>query len=136
MKIPTIKIALFSLVTAALVAVPATSQAQDKPKTDAPAPAAPAAKKSRAPFHGKVSAVDTAAMTITVGSQTINITSETKIIKDEKPATLSEIAVGDTVGGAYKKNEAGKLNATTIHATAKDPKEPKKEKKKADEPAK
>ena len=118
MKIPTIKIALFSLVTAALVAVPATSHAQDKPKTDAPAPAAPAA------------------MTITVGSQTISITSETKIIKDEKPATLSEIAVGDTEGGAYKKDAAGKLNATTIHATAKDPKEPKKEKKMAGEPAK
>jgi hypothetical protein len=142
MKIPTIKIALFSLVTAALVAVPATSQAQDKPKTAAPvpaapaAPAAPSAKKSRAPFHGKVSAIDSAAMTITIGTQTISITSDTKIIKDEKPATLSDITVGDTANGAYKKDDAGKLNATTIHVIAKNSAEPKKEKKKAGEPVK
>jgi hypothetical protein len=135
MKTQIIKTTLFSLVAAALVAVPASSQAQDKPKTEAPAAAAPAAKKNRAPFHGKVTAVDTAAMTLSVGEMTVSITSDTKIIKDNKPATLSEIAVGDVVGGAYKKDDAGKLNATTIRVSEKD-KEPKKEKKKAGEPAK
>ena len=139
MKTQTVKTILFSLVTSALVAVPTISRAEDKPKTDVPASAAApalAAKKNRAPFHGKVSAVDTAAMTLTVGAQTINVTSESKITKDNKPGTLSDIAVGDLVGGAYKKDESGKLNATTIRVGEKDPKELKKEKKKAAEPAK
>ena len=105
-------IALFSLVAAALVAVPATSRAEDKPKTDAP----PAAKKAHAQFRGKVTAIDTAAMTLTVDTQVIYVTSETKITKGGKPATLSEITVGETATGSCKKDDAGKMDATTIHA--------------------
>jgi hypothetical protein len=115
MKISIAKTTLFALVTAALVAVPAISRAQDS--TNMPADNAPAAapkKHGTPPIHGKVAAVDTAAMTITIGESTINITSETKISKDGKPATLSDIVVGDAVSASYKKDEAGKLNATTI----------------------
>ena len=133
MKTASVKISLFSLVAAALVAAPTFSQAQGQPKAATPPVAAPGAKFNRAPFHGKVSAVDTAAMTLTVGSQTISVTSDTKISKDNQPCTLSDLAVGDTVGGAYKKDAAGRLNATTIRVGEK---ELKKEKKKADEPAK
>jgi hypothetical protein len=105
------KIALIGLVTAACVAVPTLSRAQDS--TNAPAAAAP--KKSGLPFHGKLAAVDTAAMTVTVGSLTITITSTTKLTKDGKKATLADFVVGDTVGGSYQKDAAGKLNAVTIH---------------------
>lgn len=131
------KIMLFSLVTAALIAVPAVSRAEDKPAVKPAADAGqPAAKKRPTPFHGKVAAVDAAAATVTVGKTTINITSETKITKDGKPATLSEIVVGDTVGGSYKKDDAGKSNATTLNAGEKAPKEkaPKVEKQPADMP--
>ena len=109
---------------AALIAVPAISHAADKTK-DAPA-ATDSAKKKTLPFHGKIRAVDTTAATITIGKMTINITSETKITKDGKPATVADLAVGDMAGGAYKKDEADKKNATVIHVGEKAAKEGKK----------
>ena len=112
MKKSIVHIALLGLVAAALVAVPATSRAEDKPKTDTP----PAAKKAHAQFRGKVTAIDTAAMTLTVDTQVIYVTSETKITRNGKPATLSEITVGETATGSCKKDDAGKMDATTIHA--------------------
>jgi len=119
-----VKISLFA---AAIVAAPAFSRAQDM-TNQAPAvtPAAPAAapdqttpapvkpKKQGLVFKGTVSAVDTNAMTLTVETRTFDITSDTKITKSGEPATLSDIAVGDKVSGAYKKSEDGKLNATTV----------------------
>lgn len=112
MKNNTVKITLFALVTAALVALPAVSRAGDS--TNASAATASAPKKHSVPFHGKVAAVDAAAMTFTVGTMTIAVTSNTKITKDGKPATFAEITVGEHVGGAYKKNAAGKLDATSV----------------------
>jgi hypothetical protein len=111
------QIALFSIVMAALVAVPAISRAQDT--TNQPAATTPAPKKQGLPFHGKVSAVDTTANTLTVGALTINVTSDTKITKDGQPATLADITVGANASGSYKKDAAGKLNATVIHIGAK-----------------
>jgi hypothetical protein len=105
------QIALFSLVAAAFIAAPAVVLAQDTP-----APAKKHEKHGGTPFHGKVSTVDTAGSTFTVGQLTINVTPETKITKDGKPASLSDITVGEKVGGSYKKDEAGKLNAVTVHA--------------------
>ena len=122
MKNQIAKITLLGLLTSALVAVPSVTRAADS--TNAPAMAAPA-KKAGTAFHGKIAAVDTAAMTITVGELTISATSATKITKDGKPATLSDLTVGETVAGSYKKDDAGKLNATGIHAGDKAPKKKK-----------
>ena len=105
------QIALFTLVTAALLAVPAISRAQDA-APESPAAAAP--KKHGLMFHGKVTAVDAAAMTVTVAEGTYNVTSDTKIAKDGQPATFADITVGASVGGAYKK-AGDKMNATSIH---------------------
>ena len=59
------QIALFAIAAAALIAAPAVVRAQDaapaKPDTTAPA----AKKHSGTVFHGKVTAVDTTAMTLT-----------------------------------------------------------------------
>lgn len=80
---------------------------------------APVVKKhahSLLPFNGKATAVDAGAMTVTVGSLVLNVTSETKIMKDGKPATLADIKAGETIGGSYKKDEAGKLTAALIRA--------------------
>ena len=106
-------IALYAIAAAALIAVPAL-RAQDAASTNAPAATTPAPKKHGVPFHGKVTAVDTAAMTVTIGSKTYNLTSETKILKEGKPATISDITVGETLRGSYKK-VADKLNVTVIH---------------------
>ena len=110
------QIALFAIVAAALVAAPAVLRAEDKPaKHEAGQEAAPGAKKKGVtPFHGNLASVDTAASTLTVGSTTINVTSETKITKNGKPATLADLTVGEKISGAYKKSEDGKNNATTV----------------------
>jgi hypothetical protein len=120
MKRTILKITALSLLAAAVVAAPAAMHAAET--TNAPsassqeAPAKP--KKSEhatLPFNGKLSAIDTNAMTLKVGSRTFEITSETKITKDALPATLADGVVGEAVGGAYKKNADGKLSATSIH---------------------
>jgi hypothetical protein len=111
------QLALFSVILAGLVAVSGTALAQDgkvEKKAQAAEADAPAKKHGVLPMHGKVAAVDAAAGTITIGQMTINITSETKIHKDGKPATIADITVGEKVAGAYKKDESGKLNATVI----------------------
>lgn len=107
-------IALFALAAAALMAAPSLTRAQDT-STNAPSAAAPAAKKHGLPFHGKVAAVDTTAMTVTIGTRTFNVTSDTKIMKEGKPATLADVTVGENISGFAKKDDAGKLNATVIH---------------------
>jgi hypothetical protein len=71
------------------------------------------------PFHGKLKAVDKTAKTISIGESTIQITSDTKLIKTDKPATLEEAVIGEPVGGAYKKSADGKLVATMVRFGAK-----------------
>jgi hypothetical protein len=116
------KIAVLSLFAAALVAMPALSRAEGT-STNAPAssdqtPAKPK-KHGNLPFHGNLSAVDTKAMTLTVGTLTLQVTSDTLITKDGKSATLADGVVGELVSGAYKKTNDGKLNATSVHFGAK-----------------
>lgn len=84
-------------------------------------------------FNGKVTAVDKDAMTLTVGKRTFEINSETKITKNETPATLSDITVGEKVGGAYKNGADGKLIATTVHIGSKADGEKKHKKKNKEE---
>ena len=110
------KITVLSLFAAVLVAMPVLSRAEG---TNAPAASGqttqPKPKKNNPPFHGNLKAVDTSAKTLTVGTLTLQITSDTKFIKDGKSATLSDGVVGESVGGAYKKTADGKLDAVTVH---------------------
>jgi hypothetical protein len=96
----------------AMITTPATVRAQETNK-----PAAKQtkhAKPSVTPLHGKVKSVDQTAKTITVGKTTVQITSETRFLKDGKPATLEDVTVGENIGGAYKKSADGKKDATMI----------------------
>ena len=108
------KITLFFLAVTALVAVPVASRAADG--TNAPATSAPTPKKQGGlPFHGKVAAVDpVAAMTFTVGTMTIAVTSKTRITKDGQPAVFADITTKATVGGSCKKDATGKFTAITV----------------------
>jgi len=111
---------MLTLCAAAIFAVSALSRAQDT--TNAPAAAAqtPPVKKHSAtpsatlPFRGTLTAVDTNAMTLTVEKRTFNMTSETIVTKDDKPAVLADGVVGTPVRGAYKKDAEGKLDAVTV----------------------
>jgi hypothetical protein len=118
MKRTILKITALSLFAAAIVAAPAVARAQDA--TNAPAMSGqetPVKHKKHdvMPFRGKLSAIDTNAMTLTVGERTFEITSETKITKDGQPATLADGVVGEMAGGAYKKGADGELSATSVH---------------------
>ena len=110
-----LKTSLLTMLAVAVAGLPVCASAKD---TNAPAieKKEPKTKKSSVlPFHGKLKAVDKTAKTISVGQLTILITSETKISKGGKPATLEDGVIGEDVSGAYKKGEDGKLTATSLH---------------------
>jgi len=71
-------------------------------------------KASAGPFHGKLAALDKSAKTVTVGKRTFQVTAETKIIKNEKPATINDGVIDDVVSGYYKTSSDGKLTLTTL----------------------
>ena len=122
MKKNILKITTLSLLAAAIIAAPVIARAQDAtntPATSGQETPVKHKKHSILPFHGTLTAIDTNAMTLTIGTRTFEITSDTKITKDGQPATLSDGVVGEMAGGAYKKGADGKLNATTISFGAK-----------------
>ena len=120
---------LTGLLAVALVGVAFQTRAEDK--TNAPS-VTPAPKHDKIPYSGTLSAVDKTAMTITVkkkeSEKTYTITSTTKFVKAEKPATLDDAKVGDEVRGQYKKTAAGKLDALSVYIGPK-PEKPAKSKK-------
>jgi hypothetical protein len=136
MKKSIIQISSLSLLAATLLAVPAVVRAQDA-ATNVPSSAAgqpaPTTHKARkhdhTVFNGKLTSVDTNAMTLTVGERNFEITSETKITKAGQPATLADGVAGEPVAGTYKKSADGKLNAMSIRFGAKAEGENKKKKK-------
>jgi len=114
------KIMVLSLSAAALLMMPVLIHAQGANNTNAasssdqttnPKPA----KHGIIPFRGKIDAVDTGARTLKVGARTFEITADTKIFNNGEPAALSDGQVGEPVRGTYKKTEAGKLEAVTVH---------------------
>jgi len=110
------KLTLAAILAAMVVGVPVRVSAQDKTND---VPAAPAPAKPKAPgFRGTLSKVDSVAKTITVenktkGDRTFEITSETKIMKAGKPATLEDGVVGEPVSGSYAEVD-GKMVAKRV----------------------
>lgn len=121
MTTTSLKLCLLGLFAAALTAMSSSVSAQEtnqhpvKKETHT----ARSNKSGVMPFHGKLKAVDKTAKTITYGERTLQITSETKIIKDDKPATLEDGVVGEPVSGTYKKSESGNPTAAMIRFGAK-----------------
>lgn len=76
---------------------------------------APVSKAERTglagPFHGTLTAKTDAS--ITVKERTFEVTSQTKIMKDGKPATLADGEIGQPVAGQFQKRD-GKLLAKMI----------------------
>jgi len=117
MKKHLIKLSLLTLAVA-LLGSPAALRAQDTTATNAPAAEAPVKKKAGGlRFHGKISALDATAGTLTVDIDSTNlnltVSEKTKIKKNGATATLADLAVGDLVHGAYKK-AGDKQVATTL----------------------
>ena len=95
-----------------------TVVAAGKPLTNS-VPAQAAAKPKSKPFRGRLKVVDLNAKVIVLEgakAQTYQITSETKITKDEKPARLDEIAAGESVTGYAREVANGKWEARSLYA--------------------
>jgi hypothetical protein len=114
MKKNILKIAVFSLVAAAVAVAPTQTLAQEK-KEKPTAEKKDVAKDNRTiPFRGTLAAVDKGAKTIKVGERVFQVTSETKMWKNSKPATLDDATVGEDVGGSYIQGQDGKLTAKML----------------------
>jgi hypothetical protein len=120
-----LRIGAVSLLAAAIAGMPAQLLAQSTNKPAATKKSATvkkdsaAKKKSAHPFHGNLAAVDKTAKTIKLGESVYQVTSETKITKDGKPATLDDGVVGEPVSGYAKPTDDGKMAATTVRFGAK-----------------
>jgi len=113
---PLIRTAAITSLILVIAGGPIEMLAQDKPAKPAAEKKPTEEKKpSAGPFHGKLAAVDKGAKTITVGKRTFHVTSETKINKGGKPATLNDGVVGEEVSGYVKPTDDGKLVATKIN---------------------
>jgi hypothetical protein len=112
MKKTLFKIAAAMLVGAVIVTAPALVRGAD----DAAKGATGATKDQPAPekFYGPVTAVDTKAMTFTVGDQTFTVTSKSQLTKSDKTATLADAVVGEPARGSYTKGKDGKLEITKV----------------------
>jgi Cu/Ag efflux protein CusF len=89
-------------------------------------------KKRAVPYTGKISAVDKAAGSVTLATKSTNrtfmVTSETKITKDGKPATMEIVKEGEEGAVSYVEKD-GKYMANSLRVSPKPPEEPKKKKK-------
>ena len=120
----TLKMGAVGLLAAAIAALPLPTRAQtsnkpaaEKPGTDkkaTPSKTETTDKKRGGGIHGKLAALDKTAKTITVGKHTYQVTSETRIFKADKPATLEDGVIGEQVSLGYKPTPDGKLMATKI----------------------
>ena len=123
------RISLLAMISGALALAPAQGFGQEKKEAQPAEKGGPgtgdankAANPNRAlPFRGKVDALDAKAKTITVGTRTIHITSDTKITKDGKAAEFAALTVGTPVRGSLRQAADGKLNAVSLNL---DPKAP------------
>jgi len=131
------KLTSLTLMAVALLMVPSFAAPGDDNKDAKPADAAPPpAKKTKGmPLNGKVSSVDKTAKTITVGetekARVLQVTSETKIYKNNKPATFDDVVVGEKIGAYVRPNAEGKMEIVTLRAGALAPKGKQEEKKPA-----
>ena len=106
---------------AGLISLPTTA-ADAKPATEPKAPATRAI-----PFSGKIASVDKQAKTIKVGGRVFQVTSTTRFIKDNKPATFEDAKADEEVGGAYREGDDKKLNLVSLRIGPKPAAAPKKD---------
>jgi hypothetical protein len=108
------KICLILTAALALASLPANAQS-----TNTATNAAPASRQSARPdYRGKISAVDSVNMILTVTGKTgdfkVKVTSKTRITKNRQPATFADAAEGSLISGRGTKDADGNWEATTL----------------------
>lgn len=108
------------ILAASVITTPVTLIAQDKEK---PATVSESKQPRPYPFSGKLGAVDKEKKTITImgkeKSRTLHLDDQTKIVKNDKAATLDEAAVGNEVGGQLRKTDDGREVLVSLRLGAK-----------------
>ncbi|MDW8381087.1 MAG: DUF5666 domain-containing protein [Verrucomicrobiota bacterium] len=102
-------------------ASPASLQTQVTSPPPATRPATKTATTRPRPLSGRIAEVDQVHKTIKVGKTVVQITSETRIYKDGKPALLADAKVGDEVGISYIPTEDGRNVARSVRIGPKPP---------------
>ena len=123
MKKRFLTIAIATSIAAMLAGTPMGVQAQSTNKTAKSTEKKAASEKSETapkksssiPFQGHLLEVNKSAKTIKVDKRTFEITSETKIHRGDKSATLEDGVKGEYITGSYKKGEDGKLIANSVY---------------------
>ncbi len=126
MKTTSAKIALLTLVAALLLPALASAQQADTHadgNTNAIHRMTPTTGHPL-PLHGSIAAVNTDAMTVTVGNTVLTVTPKTRIFKAGEPATLSDLKVGDVVNVSYVKAADGTSQALGIRVVVHPPVKP------------
>ncbi|HEX5219246.1 MAG TPA: DUF5666 domain-containing protein [Verrucomicrobiae bacterium] len=65
-------------------------------------------------FSGKVSKVDSASQTVTIGNQTYQVLPTTRITRNDQQASISDVKAGTQVSGQYKKSAENNLELLTL----------------------
>ncbi len=69
-------------------------------------------------FHGKLTAIDKAAETVTVAGwrkHVLMVTESTKLTRDDKPVAFGDLTIGEHLVGQYFRAEDGKNVAVALH---------------------
>jgi len=113
----TIGVALLAALTLAASSTNAQTNAPSSSTNKAPAAAAkPKAKR----YAGTIASVDKDAKTITItlasgASQTLHITSKTKITNDGEPGVFADAVAGQRVKGSERQDDSGNWVAGTVN---------------------
>ena len=119
-----LRIGAFCLLAAAITGMPLQLLAQTttnktststKTSTSGSSPETTRKKGKSIPFEGDISAVDKSAKTLKVGKRVFEITSDTKLFKNDKHASLDDAVVGEYVTGSYRKTSDDKLVAHNVY---------------------
>jgi|SRR5271157_312107 len=107
------------LLAALVMAAFSTNAQADASSSSTNKPAAAAAKPKAKRYAGTIASVDKDAKTITItlasgASQTIHVTSNTKIRKDGEPGVFADAVVGQKVRASERQDESGNWVATTV----------------------
>jgi len=76
-----------------------------------------AAGESGNSFNGKVSKVDSASQTVTIGSQTYNFLPTTRITKNDQHVSFNDIKAGTQLSGQFKKSAENNLEVLSAEIT-------------------
>ena len=106
---------------------PAQPKAAEK-KTSSEKKEATPKSPSPIPFRGHLLDLNKTARTIKLDKRTLEITSETKIYRGDKPAALEDGVKGEYITGSYKKADDGKLIARSLYFGGKNKEKSSKEK--------